>query len=366
MQHNKILRTGVGLLAAVALLVGCAAEPEPAAPAPQPSPAPAPAPAPDTDPADDYSERLEMTFLTPFGYILAYSPVMNAEAGGHFDDFGLDVSFQAARGSAAAITQVVSGQADIARSDAIDVLEAVARGADIVSFAAITQRPPFYVISSPSAAVNTPEDMVGKTVGIISVGGATDKLLQLMLAAASVDPGDVNVEVVGTGAGSFGLIEQGRIDAFIDTSSSVVRLRSSGTPIRSWNVADVVQVPSQVYVTRREILENQPELLVRFLLSIRGSMDEIYAADSLLPVTNRMSRIFEISDISLSNPEVGADALAADSRLWIAEGRENLLKNLPDVWESGAKALVGAGIVDSVTATDAYTTEIYDLAFPRG
>lgn len=363
MQRKFSVRSGLGLLAAASLLVAGCSSTESPAPTPQPSPAPADSAAPEE--VDPFAERLSMTFLTPFGYILAYSPVMNAAAGGHFDTYGLDVSFEAARGSAAAITQVISGQADIARSDAIDVLEAVARGADVVAFAAITQRPPFYVISSPAAPINTPADMVGKTIGIISVGGATDKLLQVMLSASGVDPSSVNIEVVGTGAGSFGLIQQGRIDAFIDTSSSVVRLRSAGVAIRSWNVADVIQVPSQVYVTRRETLETRPELLDRFLLSIRASMDEIYAADSLLTITNRMSRIFEISDIDLSNPDIGSDALAADSRLWIAEGRENLLRNLPEVWESGANALIASGIVNSVEATDAYTTEVYDRVLAR-
>jgi ABC-type nitrate/sulfonate/bicarbonate transport system substrate-binding protein len=363
MQRKFIFRAGLSLLAAASLLAAGCSSAEAPAPAAQPSPAPSESAAPVE--VDPFAERLSMTFLTPFGYILAYSPVMNAAAGGHFDTYGLDVSFEAARGSAAAITQVISGQADVARSDAIDVLEAVARGADVVAFASITQRPPFYVISSPSAPVNTPEEMVGKTIGIISVGGATDKLLQLMLSDAGIDSSTVNIEVVGTGAGSFGLIEQGRIDAFIDTSSSVVRLRSAGVGIRSWNVSDVVRVPSQVYVTRREVLETQPELVDRFLLAIRASMDDIYAADSLLTVTNRMSRIFEISDIDLSNPDIGADALAADSRLWIAEGRENLLRNLPEVWESGANALVASGIVTSVEATDAYTTEVYDRVFGR-
>jgi NitT/TauT family transport system substrate-binding protein len=314
--------------------------------------------------SDDAKEGTEeLTFLTPFGYILAYSDAMNAKSGGHFADEDLDVSFEAAQGSAQALTQVLAGKADIARTDAVDVLNAVTKNdAPLKVIASITQKTPFYVISGKDDPVPDVESMKGKTVGIISVGGATDNLLKVMLAQAGVATKDVNVQTVGSGAGSWGLIEQGKIDAFIDTSSSKVALETAGQPITAWNVGDVVKVPSQVYVVTDETLEKKPEALEAFLRAIRGSMREILDSDDRQALIDTMADEFEIGD--LGKGEQSVKSLEADSSLWAAAGADQLLVNVPETWTGGIDLLKETGLVpDAPAPEDVYTDTIFTAAF---
>lgn len=314
----------------------------------------------------DGDSEYELTFLTPFSFILAYSDAMNGDISGHYADEGLSVDFEAAQGSAQALTQVLAGQADIARSDAVDVVNAiVTQDAPLRVIAPITQQTPFYVVSAEDDPVASAADLEGKTIGIISVGGATDNLLQLMLAEAGIDPASVDIQTVGSGAGSWGLIEQGRIDAFIDTSSSRVALEAAGQPILSWSVGDEVVLPSQVYVVTEQTLEDKPEELAAFLRGTRSSMEEILATDDLEATIEEMGSTFELGDAS--NTEQAVNSLQADSQLWAAAGEDQLLVNQPEQWEQGIALLHEAGLIDEAPdPASVYTNEIYDLAFGQG
>lgn len=312
---------------------------------------------------EDSGASQELTYLTPFSFILAYSDAMNAEVNGHFDAEGLEVEFEAAQGSAQALTQLLAGQADVARSDAIDVVNAITENdAPLRVIAPITQQTPFYVISSEDAPVLSAADFEGKSIGIISVGGATDNLVQLLLAQEGIDPANVEVQTVGSGAGSWGLVQQGRIDAFVDTSSSRVSLEEAGEPVNSWNISEEVTLPSQVYVVTEDVLEQKPDALAAFLRGTRASMTEILGEDDLESVINRMSEEFELGDVSTPAQSVGS--LEADSSLWAAAGEDQLLANQPDQWEQGLVLLEEAGLISNAPDPAAiYTNEIYDLAF---
>lgn len=312
---------------------------------------------------DESGAAHELTYLTPFSFILAYSDAMNADVNGHFEAEGLAVEFEAAQGSAQALTQLLAGQADIARSDATDVVNAItANDAPLKVIAPITQQTPFYVISSEDAPVLSAADFEGKRIGIISVGGATDNLVKLMLAQEGIDPDSVDVQTVGSGAGSWGLIQQGRIDAFIDTSSSRVALEEAGESISSWNISEEVTLPSQVYVVTEETLEEKPEALAAYLRGTKASMTEILGEGDLEAVINRMAEDFEIGDVSTPAQSVGS--LEADSSLWAAAGEDQLLVNQADQWEEGLVLLEEAGLISNAPdPTTIYTNEIFDLAF---
>ena len=70
--------------------------------------------------------------------------------------------------------------------------------------------------------------MKGKTVGVVSVGGSTEQLLDIMLRAVGMTKADVSIKVVGNSPGVLQFVRQGRIDCFINSVGVVVALQTAG------------------------------------------------------------------------------------------------------------------------------------------
>ena len=96
-----------------------------------------------------------------------------------------------------------------------------------VAIGTILQQSPFYVVSSKKNPINSPKDMVGKVIGVVARGSGSENTLDMMLASAGIKPDTVRREVAGNGVSGFGLIEQGRIAAYVPSLGTVIRFFSN-------------------------------------------------------------------------------------------------------------------------------------------
>src|SRR5918999_368122 len=94
-----------------------------------------------------------------------HAGIYAAEAGGHFEQAGLDVEIREPPDPAAPIKQVAAGRVDLAISYEPEVLRARDEGLSVVSVAAIVQEPLTSIISLPGAKIREPADLEGKRVG---------------------------------------------------------------------------------------------------------------------------------------------------------------------------------------------------------
>ena len=88
----------------------------------------------------------------------------------------------------------------------------------MIAIAEIFQRDLFFVISHADKPLRNTADLAGKTVGIVSEGGATENLLDMRLAASGVPSDKVQRQSVGNAPGAFEFVKQGRISGFIATA----------------------------------------------------------------------------------------------------------------------------------------------------
>ena len=79
------------------------------------------------------------------------------------------------------------------RLTAIDEFVAVAKGAALVCVSTLYQGSTFHVISAKDKPINSAEDLKGKTIGIVSVGGSTEQLLDIMLRSVGMTKADVTI-----------------------------------------------------------------------------------------------------------------------------------------------------------------------------
>lgn len=300
----------------------------------------------------------QINFITPFGYLIGFAPVLNAAAGGHFKEQGLEVTVLGGKGGAMAVQQTIAGRAQVGRTSSIDVVKAVGtQEAPLIAVATIMQSSVFSVVSPNSAPIRDPKDMVGKVIGVTSRGGGTENILDMMLAKHGIDPKSVQREAVGNAAGAYGLIAQGRIVAYMPSTGTVTRLREQGEDIHYWNTDQQAPMPGQIYMMHKDQLAKDPDTAVKFLRAVRKSVDEIMSTDARR-IVDRLAESFEI--IGIKDRAFTGIALKDEMKLVFTEGPENVLRNVPSRWESVTDLMAAVGLTKAVNAADLYTNEYVD------
>ncbi|MDT2021330.1 ABC transporter substrate-binding protein [Methylocella sp. CPCC 101449] len=300
--------------------------------------------------------RESLTIMTPFGFIPDFIELMNGVSGGHFAAQGLDAKLLGGQGTAQPIQQLITRQVDFIRASGIDIMRAIATTkVPLVSIATMYQGSTFHMISLKSKPIEKAEDLKGKTVGIVSVSGTTDVFLDLILAKAGLKKDDVKREVSGNSPGALQLIKQGRIDCFIASIQVVVALERMKEDVLAWSTDRYAPMPGQCYISTRQIVEARPDVLKRAMTAMRASVDEIMT-QPLRPIFERAAKDFEIPGIRDVEALVAVEKVTAD-RLWLSEGRENLLRNVPKLWKSGVDALRANNIGDPGEPETLYTNQ---------
>jgi NitT/TauT family transport system substrate-binding protein len=297
-----------------------------------------------------------VTLITPFGFDSDFIDMMNGVAGGHFAKQGLDAKLLGATGTVQSIQAIISGQAQFGRFSGIDFIRAVAtKDAPLRAIATATQNSGFHVVSLKEKPVKSGADMKGKTVGLLSYGGTTETFIEVLLAKAGLTKNDATLLVAGNNPGEVELIRQGRLDCFICTYSVTYALKQLGEPLEIFSVDAPVPAPGQVYYATRETLETKPDLVLRVLRGLRSSMEECIT-QPLEPIFARAIKDYEIPGAK-DPAALAAQEKSAIAENWLAEGKENLLHNLPQRWISGCDALRQVGIADVKDPTTLYTDQ---------
>jgi ABC-type nitrate/sulfonate/bicarbonate transport system substrate-binding protein len=302
-----------------------------------------------------------LVFMTPFGFIPDFLPLMNMVSGGHLAKQGFAPKLIGGQGTATAIQQLLAGQVSFVYVSALDEILAVAKqNASLLSISTVVQGSTFQLVSLKDKPIKTAQDMKGKTVGIVSVGGATEILLNIALAKAGMKPDDIKRETTGNSPAALQLIRQGRIDCFFCAIGVVVALRRANEPIEVVSTDSWAPMPSQIFLTTKEIAAAKPDMVVRFLKALKGSTDEIMTGNKRA-LFERASKDYEIVNIKdLDNAVQLTDTMIKD--LYLSEGKENLLRNVPRLWKDADTALRGAGMATVPNIEALYTNEYIDRA----
>ena len=288
--------------------------------------------------------RAKVKYLTPFGYIIGFAETMYADTGGFFAKQGLDVEIQGGRGSAMSVQQVIAGSVLLSRTGGTDHIKAYAKEPSLVAIAEIFQRDIFYVISHADKPLRNPSDLAGKKIGIVSEGGATENLLDMMLAASGVPASAVERQSVGNAPGAFEFVKQGRIAGFIATSDTVYQLQTDKQPIVAWSTDEAAPCPGQVYMTSRVTFERDADLLARFLRGVDESIGAMLAAgDNLEPVVTSMTAKYEIPEAK--RPDRGIPVLKNGLQHTYVAPHRDKLASAPERWNAAYDLMVKAKII---------------------
>jgi NitT/TauT family transport system substrate-binding protein len=287
--------------------------------------------------------RPKVTFLAILPLTsLTFAPELLADAAGYFADQGIDVEFQSTRGSAQAIQLVLAGGAPITRiGQIVAVSHASNRGAPLMNVGTVIKESTIRFVSTTDAPLREPKDFVGKTVGIPSEGGETETTLDLLLRSSGIDPEAVKRQVVGVGPGVFNLVEQGRIAGFavsIDTAKILEKQQPNVAILRP---GQFIESGAQIYMVSDDGLAKYREEVKNYLAAIDTALEFIIADDGFDATLETIRRKYSFA--TLEDEAVAKDSLREFVEAWTSQGKENVLRTVPERWQRGYEELVRAG-----------------------
>ncbi|WP_311223717.1 MULTISPECIES: ABC transporter substrate-binding protein [unclassified Acidovorax] len=189
---------------------------------------------------------------------------------GFFKAQGVELAYLPGAGGGDAIRNTLSGQGDVAFTDPGSFFMALDKGEKLIALYDIYPQNVFNVVSLKSANIRTPADLKGKRIGVYSLSSGTRQNLLVMLHQAGLKESDVTIVV--TGLLNFAPLLQGQVDATAatDTGLAVGRRKGIGD-VNVMQVRDYLNVSSDLFVVRQEVLQQKKALLRAFLKGYRDS-----------------------------------------------------------------------------------------------
>jgi NitT/TauT family transport system substrate-binding protein len=180
---------------------------------------------------------------------------------GFFEEEGIDLQIQPGGPSIDGVAIVASGRYQLGEvTSSPSLMLAASHGIPVKCFAVGLQEHPHAFFSLPSKPIRTPQDMVGKKVGVQATGRV---LLSALLRKNGVPEKDVEVITIGS---DYTPLLTGQVDAVAGWLTNVAALKPLGKDLVTMRLWDFgVKLYALCYYTTSEMIEKQPDLLAAFL-----------------------------------------------------------------------------------------------------
>lgn len=288
-----------------------------------------------------------------------------AEAQGFFAEEGLRVRIEHAgelgepSGVARHLQQLEDEEVDFTTGRAAEVIalrdKASEDASPVVAIALFGQRGDTGYLVSRGANIASPANFAGKVVG--ASAGVPSPELQAMLEGAGLRLSDVLLETVGPNDVSRLLI--GEVDvypAFIHELPDT--LRRQGHDVSVLDPADFgVPTLGLALVTRRDLLQLDPELVARFTRAmLRGAR---YAAEHI-------DEAIDVTLVHALGTDPDHESVLLESDLAAAEREDGIGRADADQWQALIDLMARYGAVaHSISAADVFDGSIADGIYER-
>jgi NitT/TauT family transport system substrate-binding protein len=207
--------------------------------------------------------RAADTVNMQLGWLVDYNQTgeLVAQALGYYEQEKMTLVVQPGGSNIDGVAIVASGQCEIGQTpSSAALMMASSHDIPVIAFAAGAQRHPFAFFSLPKSPVRTPQDMVGKKIGIQST---SQVLLNALLKKNGIDPSKIEVVIVG-----YDMVPllSGQVDAISGWVIDVGVLKSLGPDFVTMSLWDTgIHLYSDVYYTTHDMAQRAPDQLARFL-----------------------------------------------------------------------------------------------------
>jgi NitT/TauT family transport system substrate-binding protein len=247
-------------------------------------------------PAGGFAQARTQTINLQLGWIAGNNQIgeVVAKRLGYYEEEKLNVLIQPGGPSIDGVAIVASGRHEIGEiSSSPSLMLAASQKIPVKCFATGLQEHPYTFFSLPKKPIRTPQDMIGKKIGIQATGRI---LLTALLKKHGIAEKDVEVVVIGS---ELTPLLTGQADAVTGWLTSTTALKPLGPDridLRLWDAG------VQLYALPLYAIEKKPEMLAAFLratargwASARSEPDK--AADLLIKEYPNLKRDDELEGI---------------------------------------------------------------------
>ncbi len=257
------------------------------------------------------------------------------------------------------IDLVASGQADFAIAGADRLLLAREAGKPVVAILALYQRDPTAIIAMADKGIETPEDLVGKTIIHLNRGA----IFNLFAQKVGLDLSTVTIlQDVEVGQGIV-MFMTGQVDAAIVSSTEVTpTLNTMGLEYTTMLFYDygVAMYPNLIFTTET-LINEKPEVVQRFVNGMLRGMQ--YAVDNPADLATWFEQTFPDSVLMQQAGSI-AGTMEALIPLFHPQGSEVGMMTA-DTWTFVHDAMVEGDLLEPTTASAAYTMQFLDAYYKK-
>jgi len=178
--------------------------------------------------------------------------------------YGIDLEPLLISGGALNMQALLAGSVQMSQNSASSAIQAALRGAPVVLAAALENRMPLQIIARPE--IKTPQQLIGKKIGILRYGGSNDTGVQWALRRWKIDPKQVTVLQSGATNARMTALSLGQIDATILSYPEIHLARKLGMNVLA-DIGDFNAYPNTSLLFTRSFIEKQRPLAKNLLRS---------------------------------------------------------------------------------------------------
>lgn len=223
-------------------------------------------------------QKMDKVLVTEAFHSLLYLPVYVAKHEGIFNKHGIDVPVVRSAGSGpTALASVLAGEAQFSVHGPEHVGFAQERGGSAKAVSAIANSAPVWILARQDLAYSKPSDLKGKKIVVGLAPGTSNTLLKRFLAANELkDKSDVNVTEVQNGS-ELGPVLAGQADVAVAYQPQVEQGLAQGMKLIYAFTEDYPEYAFSTINTSQKMIDQNPDLVERFVSSIRDSLQIMHA-----------------------------------------------------------------------------------------
>ena len=273
----------------------------------------------------------------PMGFIpnIQYAPFYAALDKGYFAEAGLDVEFDY-RTEIDGIALVGAGELSFTIASGEQVLLARAQGLPVVYVMTWWQDYPVAVSAKKAVGLKTPQDLIGKKIGLPGLYGASYIGLRALLQAGNLKEEDVKLDSIGYNQVEALAVDQEQA-VVVYANNEPVQFAAQGIEVDTLRVADYVALASNGLVTNEATIQNNPELIRKLNTAImRGISDTLANPDEAFEISKKYVEGLD------TNATIQRQVLEATLEFWKAE---RMGYSQPEAWENMQLVLLDMGLL---------------------
>jgi ABC-type nitrate/sulfonate/bicarbonate transport system substrate-binding protein len=212
---------------------------------------------------------LPSTLTAQEPYLVAYAgfagfqaPVWAPKDLGLMEKYGFNGDVVLVPGSVRQIQALQGGSIHFAQVDAATAINAINQGADLVLLSGSLNSFPYSFVAQKE--IRKPQDLVGKKIGVLAVGGATETATILALKAWNVPRQSVTIFPAGDTVGRIAALSTRAIDATVLSYPEINEaIRIGMHALAEMSEMKEASFPMNVLAARRSFVEKNRETVKR-------------------------------------------------------------------------------------------------------